>query len=232
MHSMIMSLKKLFHHPCYFICMVEHGADIKSQLRNEASKSDLAMAQLLQYNCSGRCKKGTLTHRHSKKRETTLAVFIGLSVYSKTRKRQLIELLHDNGMCISYDRVLEITSQLGEAVVHQYIKERVVCSPILMKYLFTLAAVDNIDHNPTATTVSTSFHGMGVLLFQNPSAENPEVKHELPQSQVGSKVKKVPELPESYNNVKPAYISKNPNTPIKQGRIGMCLVKLAGPLSS
>lgn len=73
---------------------------------------------------------------------------------------------------------------------------------------------------------------MGVLLFQNPSAENPGVKHEPPQSQVRSKVKKVPELPESYTNVKPACISKNPNTPVKQGRIGMYLVKLAGPLSS
>ena len=201
-----------------FVCMVEHGADIKSQLCNGASKSDLAMAQLLQYNCSGRYKEGTSTHRHSKKRETPLAVYIGLSVYSKTRKRQLIELLHDNGMCISYDRVLEITSQLGEAVVHQYIEEGVVCSPILMKYLFPLAAVDNIDHNPTATTASTSFHGTGVSLFQNPSAENPGVKHEPPQPQVGSKVKKVPELPESYTNVKPAYISKNPNPPVKQGQ--------------
>jgi len=60
-------------------------------------------------------------------------------------------------------------------VVHQYIEEGVVYSPILMKYLFILAAVDNIDHNPTATTASTSFYGMGVSLFQNPSAENPGV---------------------------------------------------------
>jgi len=93
-----------------FVYMVEHGVDIKSQLRTGASKSDLAMAQLLQYNCSDRYKKLTSTHSHSKKWETQLAVYIGLSVYLKKRKRQLIELLHDNGMCISYDRVLEITS--------------------------------------------------------------------------------------------------------------------------
>ena len=30
-----------------FVCMIEHGADIKSQLQHGASKSDLAMAQLL-----------------------------------------------------------------------------------------------------------------------------------------------------------------------------------------
>ena len=34
-----------------FVAMLEHGADIKSQLRFGASKTDLAIAQLLQYNC-------------------------------------------------------------------------------------------------------------------------------------------------------------------------------------
>ena len=33
-----------------FVCMIEHGVDIKSQIRNGASKSDQAIAQLLQYN--------------------------------------------------------------------------------------------------------------------------------------------------------------------------------------
>lgn len=31
-----------------FVCMIEHGADIKSQIQNGASKSDLAISQLLQ----------------------------------------------------------------------------------------------------------------------------------------------------------------------------------------
>ena len=31
-----------------FVCMLEHGADIKSQLRYGASKSNIALAQLLQ----------------------------------------------------------------------------------------------------------------------------------------------------------------------------------------
>ena len=34
-----------------FVGMVEHGADIKSQLRFGASKTDTAIAHLLQYNC-------------------------------------------------------------------------------------------------------------------------------------------------------------------------------------
>ena len=48
-----------------FVCMIEHGSYIKSQLRFGASKTDSAMAKLLQYNCYSRYKEGASTYRHS-----------------------------------------------------------------------------------------------------------------------------------------------------------------------
>ena len=48
-----------------FVCMMEHGADIKSQLMFGASKTDLAMAQLLQYNCYTKYKEGAKTFRRT-----------------------------------------------------------------------------------------------------------------------------------------------------------------------
>ncbi|XP_061569583.1 coiled-coil-helix-coiled-coil-helix domain-containing protein 7-like [Cololabis saira] len=45
-----------------------------------------------------------------------------MAVYAKTRKRLLIDLLHENGICISYDRVLEVSALLGESVVNQYVE--------------------------------------------------------------------------------------------------------------
>lgn len=123
-----------------FVGMIEHGANIKSQLTFGASKTDLAMAQLLQYNCYSRYREGAAPQRHSKDRETPFPIYIGLSMYSKTRKRQLVEMLHDNGICISYDRVLEISAKLGDAVVTQYVEDGVVCPPILRKGLFTTSA--------------------------------------------------------------------------------------------
>ena len=197
-----------------FVCMIEHGADIKSQLQHGASKSDLAMAQLLQYNCFAKYKADAQIHRHSKDRETPLAVYIGLSVFAKTRKRQLIDMLHENGLSITYDRVLEISAQLGEAVVAQYVQDGVVCPPGLRKQVFTTAAVDNIDHNPTATTAKTSFHGTSMSLFQHPTSEHPGEERQPVKLQSEARVKKVPELPEAYTNVKPAYITKNPNPPV------------------
>lgn len=156
-----------------FVCMISHGSDIKSQLNYGASKSDIALSQLLQYNCVTKYKEGASFHRHSKDRETPFAVYVGLLVYAKTRKRQLIDILFENGISVSYDRVLEISAQLGDAVVAQYVEDGVLCPPALKKHVFTTAAVDNIDHNPSATTAQSSFHGTSLSLFQHPSPDQP-----------------------------------------------------------
>ena len=66
--------------------MVEHGVDIKSQLQFGASRTNSAMAQLLQYNCYSMYKEGAPTYRHSKERETPFLLFLGMSVYEKTPK--------------------------------------------------------------------------------------------------------------------------------------------------
>ena len=50
----------------------------------------------------------------------------------------------------------------GDAAVDSYLEEGVVCPSILRKRLFTTAAMDNIDHNPTSTTATTSFHGTSI----------------------------------------------------------------------
>ena len=64
-------------------------------------------------------------------------------------------MVHENGISISYDRVLEVSALLGESVVNQYVADGVVCPQLLRKGLFTTSAMDNIDHNPTATTANS-----------------------------------------------------------------------------
>ena len=106
------------------VSMIEHDPDIESQLENGLTKSDEAIAQLLQYNCHRKAPKGSgSSQRHSSDRETPFAVYVGLLLFAKTRKRQLIDTLFQYGICISYDRVLEISTQMGEAVVQRYIDE-------------------------------------------------------------------------------------------------------------
>ena len=147
--------------------MIKHGADIKSKIRFGATTTDLAMAQLLQCNCFAKYKEGATTQRHSRDRETPLPVYTGMSVRSKTRKRHLVEVLHDHGLSIPYDQVLDISAQLGDAVVSRYVEEGVVCPLKLRKGLFCTSTMDIIDHNPSSTTATSSFHGTSISIFQH-----------------------------------------------------------------
>lgn len=174
--------------------MVEHGTDIKSQLVFGSSKSDQAIAQLLQYNCFS---KQPSTHHHSKDRDTPFPVYMGMAVYGKTRQRKLVDMLHEQGISISYDRVPEISAQLGEATISKYVEESVVCPPVLGKCLFATAVMDNIDHNPSATTGTTSFHGTSISVFQHPNTDNHGEECQAVNLKL-ERVKSVPELPDSF----------------------------------
>ena len=184
--------------------MIEHGPDIKSQIEIGLAKSDYAIAQLLYFNNHKKRTKNTSEHsRHSSDREPPFAIYVGFLLYAKTRKRQLIDALFQHGICISYDRVLEISTQL------------------LQKGLFTTSAVDNIDHNPSATTATISCHGTGISVFQHPvsstfsDSRTFEFKGQKPKS------KAISCLPETYTNVKPAFLKSKPNPPILQTPMSM-----------
>jgi hypothetical protein len=117
--------------------------------------------------------------------------------------------------------VLEISTQLEESVLSQFMEDVVVCPAILKKCLFTTSAVDNIDHNPSATTATTSCHGTGISVFQHPvsstfsDSRTFEFKGQKPKS------KTINCLPETYTNVKPAFLKSKPNPPILQTPMSM-----------
>ena len=77
--------------------------------------------------------------------------------------------LFNLGPSISYDRVLRLSAEIANRVCQSFHMEQVVCPPMLKGRVFTTAAVDNLDHNPSATTANDSFHGTGIsLLLQYP----------------------------------------------------------------
>ena len=155
--------------------MILYGPNIEEQEYSSGKEqAALTIAQLLQFNIRARCRDEEVKReRRSKCRETPLPIYIGISVHAKTRSRDLVEALHNFGISISYDRVLAISTDLGNEVCRRYKDESAVYHSNLRLHLFTTAAVDNIDHNPTSTTAQDSFHGTGISLFQHPSAENP-----------------------------------------------------------
>ena len=134
---------------------------------------------MIQYNSFVRRRSDVVKReRHNTARETPLPIYIGMTLDAKTRSRDLVDTLHDLGLCVSYDRVLAISTSLGNSVCRQYHQDNVVCPPNLRKGIFTISAVDNIDHNTSSTTASDSFHGTGISVFQQPTAEESGIKRE------------------------------------------------------
>ena len=58
-----------------------------------------------------------------------------------------VELLHEHGLNISYDKVQEIPAQLGDAAVSRYQVEGLVCYPVLRKKK-TFYNSDHAQHRP------------------------------------------------------------------------------------
>jgi len=65
--------------------------------------------------------------------------------------------------------------------------------------LFTVGALDNLDHNPTSTTARGSFHGTGINLFQFPITLNSGVVQDSIKLHLAEQ--KNHKLPESFTTV-------------------------------
>ena len=102
----------------------------------------------------------------ARKRESPLTIYMGLMLHTKTRKRNLIDIAYSLGLSIPYKRVLEISTELGNKATEQYISKDVVYPTTFSKGFFTTAAVDNINHQTSATSCDTHFNGTGISLNQ------------------------------------------------------------------
>ena len=72
-----------------------------------------------------------------------------------------------------------------------------VCPYSLVQDLFTFAALDNVDHDPSSSTAKSSFHGTSVTIFQQHEGEIRKEPFILKETAV----KKI-ELPEYYTDIK------------------------------
>lgn len=113
--------------------------------------------------------------------------------------------MYELGLSISYNRVLNISTELGNKVCHHYKMERAVCPPSLKGGLFTTGAVD-----PSSTSAHGSFHGTGISLFQHPDAncsKIPRVIFTMPDDMATKGA--VTCLPETYTSIPPAALTRH-----------------------
>ena len=155
-------------------------------------------------------KKGLASgiFRHSLNYEPPLPVYIGLAILTRLRSKKIVTELHELGLSVSYDRVLQLKSQLATAVCLHTKKEGIVYPPQLRLGLFTVGAVDNLDHNPTSSTATGSFHGTGISLFQS----HTEANVGLPRDAIkitAPETKLCNSLPESFTTVPAVALQEN-----------------------
>ena len=131
-------------------------------------------------------------------------------IHGKTRNKDLIDILFQLGLSVSYDRVLSISTDLANAIIDNFENDSVVCPPALRSALFTVSALDNFDHNPSSTSAKSATHGTSISLFQEHTAENPGT--ERPKASMPLRSSKViKQLPDNYAIVPASALQrKNP----------------------
>ncbi|XP_046544723.1 uncharacterized protein LOC124254923 [Haliotis rubra] len=160
------------------------------------TRACLTISQLILFNSKE--KSANLQKpRHSKKREPPLPLYIGLDVHTRTRNKNILTHLYELGLSVSYERVLDVGDALTSAVCQRYTSQNMVCPPQVRKDIFTVGALDNIDHNPSSSTAEGSFHGTSISILQFPTTDNPGIVME-PVTLNPDSSTDTPSLPDKY----------------------------------
>ena len=180
----------------YFFRQLLEGP--KSSPDQDNCKKVLSISQLTMYNMASLSA--------NLKSEPPLALYLALQLHLQTRSKTLVELLHEFHLGVSYKRVLSIEATFARVIGHQArTNGDIVCPTNLRHDIFTVAALDNLDHNPSSRTATSSFHGTGISIFQFPSSDKPGVRRE--PVRFDSPVREVSTsgaiLPRSYTYVPP-----------------------------
>eukprot|EP00794_Sanderia_malayensis_P004251 gene4251-4816_t len=129
------------------------------------------LAQLLRFNAVKTKRRSKGYVRHSRNNEPPLPVKIGLMIHAKTRKKSIVNALADEGLSISNKRVEELENSITKQLCVKYNEDGMVCPPALTNGIFTTAAIDNIDHDPSSVGAKSSFHGTSISIFQHLDSE-------------------------------------------------------------
>lgn len=184
------------------ISMTLNGLNLKDQEHNEAQPC-LTICQSILFNAKKRGSNQKQV-RHSTQREPPLPIYLGLSIHASIRSKTLISKLYQLGLSISYDRVMDIEDLVAKSISERSVEEGCVAPLLLKKKLFSVGALDNLDHNTSSTTSMSSFHGTGISIFQFPTEDNPG-ENRQPIAALDSELQ-THALPDSYTIVPPTEL--------------------------
>ena len=184
--------------------MTLRGANVENVKNPFFNQAALAISQLMIFNSIIRTRKTSSQAFHTIMREPPVAVYLGQLLHSQTRKLNLVRKLSHLGLSISPDRLLDISTKMGNKAIEVFEKEGVACPLNLRRDLFTTAATDNLDVNPSSAIAMSAFHGTATSLNQHVHDCNFRWSRNIRDGLSSSTVLK--NLPQAFTNVKPSYL--------------------------
>ena len=202
--------------------MLINGGDGDQEPPEPTKTIALSIAQTLSFNCVDR-RRGKATDgrvHHPKERETPQAIMLAMKLHLHSGEKGLIDMMSRRGMCISYSRLRQISTDLANSTIAAWETEGVVFPMKAMKGIFTTCGMDNIDYNSTSTTAApeSMLHGTGISVLQHLSVEeraklNPPRKF-LNEDEMGKKM--VRPLPQVYTDMTEVQLSSDVTIPSLQ----------------
>ena len=117
-------------------------------------------------------KPGSIPRR-IRDRETPAALYLAMKLYLKSGSKSVINVLNQRGLCISYDRLGMLSTDIANSVIGQWEQVSVVVQPQAIKDVFTTGGFYNIDRNPSSTTANSAPHGTCISIHQYFSSDTP-----------------------------------------------------------
>ncbi len=102
---------------------------------------------------------------------------MAMEVYLQTGHESLIDDMHQRGMCILYDRLRVLSTDIANSVIGHWEQVGVVVPPQAVKSVFTTGGFDNIDYNPSSTTAKSVLHGTCISIHQNFSSNIQQIEN-------------------------------------------------------
>lgn len=170
---------------------------------SEKSKVVTSIGQQIVHNSvARRSNKPSSFSRHIRKRETPASIYMAMKLYLQSGRESLIDVMHKRGLCISYDRLRVLSTDIANSVISHWEQVGVVVPPQAVKQVFTTGGFDNIDHNPSSTTAKSALHGTCISIHQHFSSDTKQTENLtdiLNPAETGKKV--VRALPAFYTTV-------------------------------
>ena len=154
--------------------LVGSEEQLQTEVKNRTvDRSTLTVCQNIMYAFKTRRqiqhkqKKSSDTFRIPHSRENPQVLGLALTVHHGTRNKMLMNLLHTQNYCISYNRTLLLETAIANAVVENTkIFDGLYVPPFLKKGSFVFFAVDNIDFAEDTADGKRTTHGTITAVYQ------------------------------------------------------------------